>query len=145
MLRVCRGLVVVATLLAGGCQDAAAPCTTPLDLRGTWVYAADAVSPVRQRLSGAVRVDGGPSCVIAGVADITTTDLGTGLVSPPVRGTVSGRVADATTVDLDLQLGLSTRRHLGTVARDSIFGQWFATTDGVNGAQGTFVLRRTAP
>jgi hypothetical protein len=136
--------LLVGTLLAG-CTDSSAPCAAALDLRGTWTYAAEAVSPVRQRLVGAVRVDDGPSCTVAGVADITTTDLSTGVVSPPVRGAVSGRVADPTTVDFDLVLLLSSRRHLGTVTRDSIFGSWFATNDGVSGAQGTFVLRRSAP
>ena len=134
---------VAATLV--GCTESAAPCAATLDLRGTWTYSADAVSPVRQRLLGAVRVDDGPSCTVAGVGDITTTDLGTGVVSPPVRGAVSGRVAGPTTVDFDLVLLVSTRRHLGTVTRDSIFGSWFATSDGVSGAQGTFVLRRSAP
>lgn len=141
-----RRLVWVVALLAAGagCSASTAPCLTPLDLGGTWIYMAEAVSPVRQRLTGAMRLDRGPSCRVAGVADVTVTDLGTGIVSPAVQGTVTGRVADGATIDVDLQLGLSARRHLGTVTPDSIFGQWFATSDGVNGPQGTFVLRRSA-
>ncbi|MCU0624582.1 MAG: hypothetical protein MUF53_12090 [Gemmatimonadaceae bacterium] len=134
-----------AALALAGCTDATAPCVAELDLRGTWTYVAEAISPVRQRLNGAVRVDEGPSCAVAGVADVVTTDLATGVPGAPVRGTVAGRVASPTTIDFDLVLLLSTRRHLGTVTRDSIYGSWFATSDGVGGPQGTFVLRRSAP
>lgn len=139
----CAGAML--TVAATGCTAASAPCAAELDLRGSWTYAAEAVSPLRQRLAGAVRIDDGPSCTVAGVADVVTTDLGTGVPGAPVRGTVAGRVASAATVDFDLVLLLSTRRHLGTVTRDSIHGSWFATSDGVGGSQGTFVLRRSAP
>ncbi|MCE2942023.1 MAG: hypothetical protein ACK53A_08605 [Gemmatimonadota bacterium] len=144
-IRDARVAMVALAAALGGCAEAAAPCVAELDLRGTWSYVAEAISPVRQRLSGAVRIDDGPSCAIAGLADVVTTDLSTGVPGAPVRGTVAGRVASAETVDFDLVLLLSTRRHLGTVTRDSMFGSWFATSDGVGGAQGTFVLRRSAP
>ncbi|AMW04837.1 hypothetical protein GEMMAAP_08315 [Gemmatimonas phototrophica] len=56
-----------------------------------------------------------------------------------VAGPVGGRMAGATTVEFDVTLGGSTRRHVASVVGDSLRGSWFdVATAGSVESSGSF-------
>jgi hypothetical protein len=59
-----------------------------------------------------------------------------------VDGLVTGQILDTASFVFDAFFGASGRRHLGTIAHDSIRGTWVDQTSGSNGS---FVAAKETP
>jgi len=121
-------------------------CKTPVDcatptfpsLVGNWLYTATQNAPETATLAGTLVIDTQCGTTLTGSLDVTEI----GAQGARRRtGTMSGRTVDSTTVDFDVFLTTSGRRHVGAVARDSIQGTWIEPLD-LGSATGSFVAVR---
>jgi hypothetical protein len=133
-------MAMVCSLLVG-CktpQDCATP-TNP-NLLGSWTYTAAQNTPATAALAGTLVIATQCGTMVTGSLDVTEIDASG---SRRRTGTMSGRTVDSLTVDFDVFLTPTGRRHVGavTVARDSIQGTWIEPL-GVGSATGSFVADR---
>jgi len=123
-----------------------AACKTPVDcsgapavnLLGTWRYTATQSSPTTANLTGALAITSECGSTLGGTLDVTETSA---QGSRRRMGTMSGRAVDSATVDFDVFLSAVGRRHLGTIAGDSLRGTWVEPGD-AGTASGSFVAVR---
>jgi hypothetical protein len=132
-------VVVVAALWVSACASATDSGPPPVELRGTWQYAAVQTAPSGATIAGVLTVSGQAGKSLSGSIDVTEDADGH---TRRLTGPVSGRALDATTVDFDAFVEGSDRRHVGTVRADTITGEWVDFSGGVPGASGTFRLER---
>lgn len=126
-------------LALAGCRSATDSGEPPVALRGEWRYAATQGAPAGATLQGTLVVTRQAGTDFDGTLDVRETDA-RGQVRQ-LAGVVSGRALDATTLDFDAFLGLAGRRHVGTVASDTVTGSWLEGTSGTT-ASGTFRMER---
>ena len=107
----------------------AAACTTPTDtsptelnLVGAWRYTGAQTSGQRVTYDGTLTISQQSGRTFSGGLDAQAVSA-QGLVTR-VNGVVSGRVLSTSSVDFDLQSIDDVRRHVGTVAADTLKGSW---------------------
>lgn len=128
-----KGAAVVGFAVLGSCASPV-DCTSapPVPLLGAWTYSATQTSPTTASLAGTLDITGQCGSSFTGTLDVTETDA---QGSRPLAGTVIGRALDSASVDFDAFLSAVGRRHIGSIARDSMRGTWVET----GGAGGSFV------
>jgi hypothetical protein len=116
-------LALAAGTLACSPGDCPAP---PADVLGKWTYMANQTAPSTATLGGVLTLQTGcPG--LQGSLDGTEND-GFGM-SAPFNAIVVGQMIGTAGVDFDA----AGRRHIGTVANDSIHGTWFDQSAGGSG------------
>jgi hypothetical protein len=124
--------VVAASML--GCGSPVDCVAAPVALLGRWSYSAsETTSPTT--INGTLMLEAGcPS--VQGTLGGTQNDAG---VVTTVSFLVTGRMLGATSVEFDATAGPAGRRHIGTIANDSIRGTWVDQTPGGISGNGVFV------
>jgi len=113
-----------------------------VNLLGQWDYQAVQTSPTPATLAGVLGVTGQTGTAVSGALDVTET------AGPAVRalnGVVSGQAPDSAAVDFDAFFDVTGRRHLGTLARDTLQGTWAEQSSGGELRSGTFRAVRRPP
>ncbi len=131
-----------AATIAQACRSATDSGPPPVNLLGTWNYAAAQTAPTTAQLTGTLTITRQRGHDLNGTLQVVQTTGGGAPQS--LSGVVSGRAVDSTTVDFDAFLSATGRRHLGTVGGDSIVGEWLELSDGPS-TTGTFRARRVSP
>jgi hypothetical protein len=116
---------------AVGCSPGDCPAP-PATVLGEWTYMASQTAPSKATLGGVLTIQAGcPG--LQGSLDGTENDGFGGTAQ--FHAIVAGQMVGTTGVDFDA----SGRRHLGTIANDSIRGTWF---DQSSGGSGPFVAAK---
>jgi len=129
-------LVVAAGAVA--CRSPADCGTPPAKILGNWSYTASQTQPTASVNATLALVAGCPS--FQGTLDGTQQD-GLGNVTP-VEVVVTGQMLDTASVVFDAFFGAAGRRHIGTIAHDSIRGTWI---DQSSLTSGSFVAAKELP
>lgn len=118
-------------------------CATPTfpSLLGPWSYTATQNAPATATLTGTLVIDTQCGTTLTGSLDVIEVDA---QGSRRRTGMMSGRTVDSVTVDFDVFLTTSGRRHVGAVARDSMQGTWIEPLE-LGSATGSFVAVRIIP
>lgn len=134
------GLALSLGAAAAGSCSSPVECTpdVPITLLGAWNYSAVQSSPSAANLGGTLDITSQCGRDFIGTLDVTETDAVGG--TRRLTGTVSGQALDSTSVDFDAFVDTPpmARRHVGTVARDTIRGTWVEPTSGGASASGSF-------
>ena len=131
------GIVAV----VAGCSSGTEPGTPPVALLGTWIYEGEQISPMPAALTGELEIASQSGDRLEGSIDVL--EVG-GVESRRLTGLVSGIALDAATVDFDVHVEGSTRRHVGEVRGDTIEGAWADVVSG--GGSGSFrAVRENTP
>ena len=143
-----RGGAVLTGLAVALATGLASSCASPTDsaghdgasLVGRWSFTAAQTTPESAELVGTLEITSSRGAGFDGRLDAVLVD-GAG-TARRVGGVVTGRRLDGVTVDFDAFLSGGARRHLGTLAGDSLRGQWVEPSEsGI--ASGSFVARRS--
>ena len=142
-----RATVVVLSIVAaaaGACRSPVecAPAV-PVTLLGAWNYSGVQSSPSGANLGGTLDITSQCGREFTGTLDVTETDALGGVRR--LTGTISGQVLDSTAVDFDAFVDAAARRHVGTVAGDTIRGSWVEAGGGGGTASGSFQGVKAAP
>ena len=119
-------------------------CRSPVDsssgnpaaVVGLWSYSATQTSPSNATLNGTLEITGQAGRDFNERLDVAETDA-QGAVRR-LSGVVSGRALDSVSVDFDAFLDFVARRHVGTLAGDSIRGTWVVLEPGGGTSSGSF-------
>ncbi|HTR21970.1 MAG TPA: hypothetical protein VMH88_14050 [Gemmatimonadales bacterium] len=114
----------------------------PVALTGAWDYAAIQTTPTPATLSGTLTVASQAGHAFQGSIDVMEVDSASGVFH--FTGPVSGEALDSTTLDFDVFLTATARRHVGTVAHDSMSGSWVEQGGMVTKAGSFRAARRAA-
>lgn len=134
--------MVVLLALAG----AGAACGSPTDcvaapatLLGRWNYLANQTAPSAATVTGILTLEPGCPSFEGTLDGAEQDDHGN---SAPVHAVVTGQVLDSASVLFDAFVGVAGRRHLGSVAHDSIRGTWVEQATGGIARSGSFVAAK---
>ena len=142
--RACRRSLLsfgVVTLF-GGCLSSTDIKPPELGLAGDWSYTGVQTGPVREVLSGDLRINGESGMSFQGTLSLEGVNEATGerrMLSGSVSGTGEGRV-----IDFDANVESTGRRHVGQIVGDTITGSWVGSTSGGTISSGTFRVERIA-
>lgn len=128
--------------LFGGCLSSTDIRPPQLGLAGDWSYAGVQTGPVREILSGDLRIYGESGTSFQGTLSLEAVNEATGasrMMSGSVSGSGEGRV-----IDFDATVESTARRHVGQIVADTIAGTWVGSTPGGTISSGTFRLEREA-
>lgn len=130
-----RWALMVPLLTAlGSCSGPTDACTPSSDVTGHWQYRAIQSAPVAATSTGVLMLDGDACGRLRGAFDVIEASRSG--VTRRLAGDVTGRSIGVGTVQFDVLLAPTSRRHLATVRGDSLAGTWLEPTEG--GASGTF-------
>ena len=135
-VRVVRALVA---LLAAACSSGTEPGTPPVALVGSWSYEASQSAPVPATLAGTLEIDRQIGERLEGSLDVIESSAGEGR---RLTGLVTGLALDAATIDFDVMIDGTSRRHVAEVRGDSLVGAWIDVRSG--GGTGAFTAVRDA-
>ena len=121
-----RAIGILALSLAAACSSPTDTSPTSVQLMGNWHYTAAQTSGSRVTYDGTLMITQQAGRTFSGGLDVQATSPQGTVVR--VNGVVSGRIVSTASVDFDLQLTDDVRRHVGSVAGDTIKGTW-ATAD----------------
>ena len=139
-MRTLRVAAALALLFLGvGCDLSTSPNGDVADLEGTWQYSGDQAAP-SLTLGGTLLIQSQSGDVVSGQLSWVEADGLGGSLSR--GGAVSGLVIETTDVDFDVILPGGNRRHVGSIAGDTIRGAWLEV---VSGKSGTFLAVRGTP
>jgi hypothetical protein len=113
--------VVLAALL-GGCGSLTDQGSVDVNLVGTWHYMAAQTTGSRVTYDGTLTITQQQGRTFAGGLDAQAVVPQGNVLR--VNGVVSGRIPSSSSVDFDLQFPDDTRRHVGSIAGDTIKGSW---------------------
>ncbi len=128
--------------LFGGCLSSTDIKPPQLGLAGDWSYAGVQTGPVREILSGDLRIHGESGTSFQGTLSLEGLNEATGasrMMSGSVSGSGEGRV-----IDFDANVESTGRRHVGQIVGDTITGTWVGSTPGGTISSGTFRAEREA-
>jgi len=137
-----RGYVLVLgiVILLGGCLSSTDIKPPVLGLAGDWSYTGVQTGPVREILSGDLRINGESGTSFQGTLSLEGVNEATGesrMMSGSVSGSGEGRV-----IDFDANVESTGRRHVGQILADTITGTWVGSTSGGIITSGTFRAER---
>lgn len=137
-----RGYVLVLgiVILLGGCLSSTDIKPPVLGLAGDWSYTGLQTGPVREILSGDLRINGESGTSFQGTLSLEGVNEATGesrMMSGSVSGSGEGRV-----IDFDANVESTGRRHVGQILADTITGTWVGSTSGGIITSGTFRAER---
>jgi len=129
-----------ALILLGGCLSSTDIKPPVLGLAGDWSYTGLQTGPVREILSGDLRINGESGTSFQGTLSLEGVNEATGesrMMSGSVSGSGEGRV-----IDFDANVESTGRRHVGQILADTITGTWVGSTSGGIITSGTFRAER---
>ena len=128
-------------LLLAACVTSTDSGSSNLVVQGAWDYSATQTSPAAT-LTGTLTVTAQSGGSFQGTASVVEND---GAGTTPLSGAITGQTVNDTTVDFDVFFDANARRHVATVARDTMRGGWFET-QGSTTLSGSFLaIRRSGP
>lgn len=131
----------VCALLLAACVTSTDPGSSSLVVTGTWDYTATQTAPAAT-LSGTLIIASQSRGTYQGSASVVENDGGT---TTPLSGPVTGQTVNDSTVDFDVFFDANARRHIATVARDTMRGGW-VESGGASTLAGSFLaVRRSTP
>lgn len=118
-------VLLLALVICGACDSATDSGETALQVRGTWTYTSTQSSPPLT-IQGTLHVDQQDGADFTGSVVFSERDL-QGTIRDRT-GQLIGRVIGSSTVDFDVFIEASSRRHVATVILgDSMSGTWAQT------------------
>jgi len=111
----------------------------PAPLLGRWTYSANQTAPAAATLTGVLTLEAGCPTFQGALDGSEQDDHGN---TAPVHVVVTGRMLDSASVVFDAFFGVGGRRHLGTIAHDSIRGTWIEQSTGGIAGTGSFVAAK---
>jgi hypothetical protein len=136
----CLGIAVV----FGGCLRSTESTPSALQLSGDWSYEGVQTAPVREILTGQLRILGESGTSFQGTLSMVGVNEATG-DSRVMTGTVSGS-GDGGVIDFDANVETAARRHVGQLVGNIITGTWVGPPSGGGGAMssGNFRAERVS-
>lgn len=131
--------LAVATIF-GGCLSSTEGRPSLLQLTGDWTYTGVQTGPVREILTGQLRILGESGTSFQGTLNVVGVNEATG-ESRVMTGSVSGS-GEGGVIDFDANLETSARRHVGQIVADTITGTWVGPSSGGIMSSGTFRAQR---
>ena len=124
------------------CVGATDTGKTGASVTGRWSYVASQSSPSTASLQGALTITNQTGSGVGGSLDFVETDSRG--VQRRLAGPVNGHTVDSLTLDFEQIVDGMTRRHVGSVKKDSITGTWIElpTAGGAISASGSFRAKR---
>lgn len=123
--------VLVLAASAAGCSSPTNCGAPPATVLGTWAYSASQTAPSTATLNGTLTLQPGCPSFQGSLDGTQHDDLGN---ATAVHLVVTGQMLGTASVEFDASFGAAARRHLGTIANDSIRGTWVDQTSGGNGS-----------
>jgi hypothetical protein len=134
-------LLFGSSFLLSACLKSTEPQASLLDLGGTWHYTGVQAGAVREALDGTLAITRESGMSFQGLLILQALNEQTGLTRQ-LSGVVSGSESGIDVIDFDADIEGITRRHVGTIAADTIAGNWISAADAT--VSGTFrVVRET--
>jgi hypothetical protein len=139
-----RTVAGYASVLVGtaACSGVTEPCVAPLDMMGTWSYAAEQQSPSPATLTGTLVVTHQTCRDFDGAVDLVQVDA---RGERRVAGRVAGRVLDVGSLQFDASLGAVPRQHLATLSGNAFAGSWLEIGGGSDAAGAFHGKREVGP
>lgn len=128
------------TAIFGGCLSSTEGRPSALGLTGEWNYTGVQTGPVREILTGQLRILGESGTSFQGTLSVVGVNEATG-ESRVMTGPVSGN-GEAGVIDFDANVETSARRHVGQIADNTITGTWVGPSSGGTMSSGTFRAER---
>lgn len=134
-------LLIATSGLLSGCLRSTEPQPSSLALNGSWAYTGVQSGPVRETLSGTLVISRESGTSFQGRVDLVGINGLTGS-SRSLNGLVSGSASGTNVIDFDADLETTPRRHVGTIAGDTITGTWVGSSSDGTVSSGTFRIVR---
>lgn len=132
-------LVALAAASGAACGSPTDCVAAPAVLLGRWSYSANQTAPTAATLTGVLTLEAGCPTFQGALDGSEQDDRGN---IAPVHVVVTGRMLDTASVLFDAFFGAGGRRHLGTIAHDSIHGTWIEQSTGGISSTGSFVAAK---
>ena len=149
LMKIGRALRAVASLSAGavvlcaGCLSSTEPSPSEIQMIGVWRYVGVQTAPVRENLTGDLRITSESGTSFQGRLDIIGVNEATGQTRV-LEGSVSGTSDAGNVVDFDANVEATARRHVGQIVADTITGTWVGSSSGGVMSSGTFRAERSS-
>ncbi len=128
-------------MVVAGCTSSTSPSRIALDIAGTWQYVGHEASPTPATIDGHVAFTVDSTGTFTG--DFAATVTVAGDPGTTLEGPLTGQSLDRQSLSWDVALSPQVvRRHVGTVAGDSMTGSWVDETGSGPGASGDFTAVR---
>jgi hypothetical protein len=134
-------LLIATSGLLSACLRSTEPQPSSLALNGSWAYTGVQSGPVRETLSGTLVISRESGTSFQGRVDLVGVNGLTGS-SRSLNGLVSGSASGTNVIDFDADLETTPRRHVGTIAADTITGTWVGSSSDGTVSSGTFRIVR---
>ena len=134
-------LLIATSGLLSACLHSTEPQPSSLALNGSWAYTGVQSGPVRETLSGTLVISRESGTSFQGRVDLVGVNGLTGS-SRSLNGLVSGSASGTNVIDIDADLETTPRRHVGTIAGDTITGTWVGSSSDGTVSSGTFRIVR---
>ena len=134
-------LLIATSGLLSACLRSTEPQPSSLALNGSWAYTGVQSGPVRETLSGTLVISRESGTSFQGRVDLVGVNGLTGS-SRSLNGLVSGSASGTNVIDFDADLETTPRRHVGTIAGDTITGTWVGSSSDGTVSSGTFRIER---
>jgi hypothetical protein len=134
-------LLIASSGLLSACLRSTEPQPSSLALNGSWTYTGVQSGPVRETLSGTLIISRESGTSFQGRVDLVGVNGLTGS-SRSLNGLVSGSASGTNVIDFDADLETTPRRHVGTIAADTITGTWVGSSSDGTVSSGTFRIVR---
>ena len=135
------GLLIATSGLLSACLRSTEPQPSALALNGSWAYTGVQSGPVRENLAGTLVISRESGTSFQGRVDLVGVNGLTGS-SRSLNGLVSGSASGTNVIDFDADLETTPRRHVGTIAGDTITGTWVGSSSDGTVSSGTFRIVR---
>ncbi len=126
--------------VAAACGSMTDAGDASVDLRGSWRYSGEQTTGEQVTYDGALAVTTRSGATFGG--SITVNEQNARGTVRSIAGVVGGTVYSNGIIDMDVALDAATLRHVGTIAGDTLRGNW-TTSDGLR--SGSFRAVRTLP
>jgi hypothetical protein len=134
-------LLIATSGLLSACLRSTEPQPSSLALNGSWAYTGVQSGPVRETLEGTLVISRESGTSFQGRVDLVGVNGLTGS-SRSLNGLVSGSASGTNVIDFDADLETTPRRHVGTIAGDTITGTWVGSSSDGTVSSGTFRIVR---
>lgn len=111
-----------------GCLGSGTEPTTVSPLEGQWDVTGQSTAGVANGTQGGLVVRSGSGTGFTGAYDVIETSAQG--AQRRLSGPLSGRTAGSNSVEFEVVLGTSTRRHVATRTADTLRGSWFDVAQG---------------
>jgi hypothetical protein len=135
-----RVLAIASGVLVAGCLRSTAPQPSVIQLNGTWKYTGVQIQPVRETLTGTLKISRESGASFQGELVLLAINEANG-EGTSLNGLVSGTESEGNVIDFDADLE-TVRRHVGQMVGDTITGTWIGSASNGIMSSGTFKVER---